>query len=301
MDISQLKMFLSVVEQGGFNKAAAKLYISQSAISRKISLLEAELREKLFLRVGNRIMLTPAGEALVRHSRFILRQIKTATVEISDIANLKSGELSIGAGMTACVYLLPPVLKKFRETFNQVDVKVFTGGTDDLVSKIRDGRIDLGILTLPIVGDDLLITKLLTEELVIVVSQDHPWSKRSQIKAAELEKYPLIIFSKETNTRHLLDRFFKELGVTPPIAMELSNFATIKPLVEINLGISILPYTSVEAEIANKRLHVVRVKGNRLQRDIGLVHLKAEALPRAVSELIRFFSRGNSDGPASHT
>ncbi len=186
MDISQLKMFLSVVEQGGFNKAAAKLYISQSAISRKISLLEAELREKLFLRVGNRIMLTPAGEALVRHSRFILRQIKTATVEISDIANLKSGELSIGAGMTACVYLLPPVLKKFRETFNQVDVKVFTGGTDDLVSKIRDGRIDLGILTLPIVGDDLLITKLLTEELVIVVSQDHPWSKRSQIKAAEL-------------------------------------------------------------------------------------------------------------------
>src|SRR5207247_9680610 len=106
MDLRQLEMFLAIAEEGGFNKAAAKLYVSQSAISRKIGLLEGELGEKLFLRIVNRVLLSEAGETLLRHSRLIFRQLKTATMDISDIGQLQRGELSIGAGMTACVYVL---------------------------------------------------------------------------------------------------------------------------------------------------------------------------------------------------
>ncbi|MGH9428285.1 MAG: LysR family transcriptional regulator substrate-binding protein, partial [Terriglobia bacterium] len=102
---------------------------------------------------------------------------------------------------------------------------------------------------------------------------------------------PLIVFTKDTNTRRILDTSFRELGVTPSIAMELPNFATIKPLVEINLGISILPLSSVVAEVKTKRLHVIRLREKKLHREIGLVYLKAEFLPRAVAELIRQFEQ----------
>lgn len=288
MDLRQLEMFLAIAEEGGFNKASSKLYVSQSAISRKINLLEEELDEKLFLRIGNQVIITHAGEALLRHTRFIFRQLKAAATEVSEIGQLHRGEVSIGAGMTACIYLLPPALREFRERFPQVEVKVTTGTTSELLPQIRDGVVDLGILTLPIASKNLSVIPLMIEELVVIVSVDHPWSKRKYIEASELAKFPFIMYTEQSNMRHIVDEMFQEFDIVPQIAMELDNFAIIKPLVGINLCISILPLYSVTDEVKSKRLHILRIKGKKLERNLGLVHLKTEYQPRAVSELIKF-------------
>ena len=103
MDLRQLEYFSAIVKEGGFNKAGAKLFISQSAISRKIRLLEQELGEPVFLRSGKRIILTPTGEALLRHSRVIFHHLKALKLEMLEEAGLQRGELSIGATLTTCV------------------------------------------------------------------------------------------------------------------------------------------------------------------------------------------------------
>jgi DNA-binding transcriptional LysR family regulator len=288
MDLRQLEMFLAVVQEGGFNKAASKLYVSQSAISRKISLLEEELNVKLFLRVGNQVTITHAGEALLRHARFIFRQLKAAAVEVSDIGQLHRGEVSIGAGMTACIYLLPPAIREFRQKYPQVEVKITTGTTSELLPQIKEGVIDLGILTLPVVGNNLLVTPLKSEELGIVVSTDHPWSRRKYVEARELTDFPFIMYTKQTHMRSIVDEMFQAFGIVPQVAMELDNFAIIKPLVGINLCISILPFSSITDEIKRKQLHILRIRGTQLKRELALVHLNAEFLPRAVSEMIKF-------------
>jgi DNA-binding transcriptional LysR family regulator len=301
MEFRELEMLLAIVEQGGFNKAAAALHISQSAISRKIDLLEAELGQKLFLRLGNHVVLTPVGEALAQHSRCIFRQLKLARMELSDITELREGKLSIGASVGACIYLLPPVLKKFHQEFPNIQLKVVVSGTDELIPQIRDGRIDLGLLTLPVVSDGLTVTRFYAEELVVIVGHDHPWASRKQIKADELTQFPFIIIEKESKARHILEGFFHSAKVLPRIEMELPNFSTIKPLVEINLGISIAPLGEVAKEVEEHRLHVLRIKGIRLERELGLVYLKAENTPRIIATLIQsLVAVGNilESGPA---
>src|SRR5581483_3614125 len=169
MDLRQLEMFLAVVEQKGFNKAAAKLYVSQSAISRKVGLLEAELGQELLSRVGNRTVVTPAGRALEHQAHLIFRQIHIARMEVSAKSGEQRGEVVIGAGMSESVYLLPPIVKRFHRAFPKVELKVLFPRFDDVIPLLRDGRLDLGIMTLPAGAENLEVTKLCAEELVIVV------------------------------------------------------------------------------------------------------------------------------------
>src|ERR1051326_8357138 len=107
-------MFQAVAENSSFTVAGQRLYVAQSAISRKIRLLEEELGEKLFKRVSKRIFLTPAGRTLLRYTGRIFQEIRNARVEISDLSEMNAGTLRIGSGMTACMYLLPPVIEDFR-------------------------------------------------------------------------------------------------------------------------------------------------------------------------------------------
>jgi DNA-binding transcriptional LysR family regulator len=289
MDLRQLEMFVAVAEQGGFCKAAAKLYVSQSAISRKVGLLEHELGQKLFLRLGSGTILTGVGEAVLRQSRIIFRQINITKMEIFEIGQLQRGELRIGASMSACAYILPPVFKLFREAFPLIELIVVSPPFDTILSLIKNGRLDLAVVTLPIQNDDVSVTELLTEEMVVVVSCDHPLHKYAKISASELSQYPMILLTKDTNTRQIFDMFFHELGVTPNIAMELPNFAAIKPLVQTNLGISILSLESVRAEIKNGSMHALRIKERLLHREIGLVRLNSDYQPPAVTQMIDCF------------
>jgi DNA-binding transcriptional LysR family regulator len=289
MDLRQLEMFLAVVEERGFNKAAAKLYVSQSAISRKVGLLEGELGQKLLTRVGNRTVPTPAGRILEHQAHLIFRQIHIARMEVSGKGAEQRGEIVIGAAMSESVYLLPQVVKKFQKAFPKIELKVLFPKFDEVIQWLRSGRLDVGIVTLPVTAGHLEVAKLFTEELVVVVSTTHPWRGLKDIRAAELRDRPIILVASDTNTRRQLDAAFRQLGIVPNITAELPNFAAIKPLVEMNLGISILSRPSITLELRQRRLHALRLKEMRLQRDIGLVYLKSSHLPRALAKLIQIF------------
>src|SRR5579883_100188 len=158
MDLRQLEMFRAVAENLSFTLGAQELNVAQSAVSRKIRLLERELGQDLFKRINKRIFLTPAGETLVRYASRVFQELRNAVLEIEDLGQMKRGTIKIGSGMTACMYVLPPVIEEFQNRFPLVNIQVVTASTETLVPQIRDGQIDLGVLTLPIGFSDLDVT-----------------------------------------------------------------------------------------------------------------------------------------------
>jgi DNA-binding transcriptional LysR family regulator len=290
MELSQLEAVVAIAEEGGFNKGAAKLHIAQSAVSRRIALLEDELNEKLFSRTTKRVCLTFAGETVLRYARKISQELRDLSMETSNFSQLKKGRLRIGAGMTACLYVLPPVLERFKSLYPQIDLEVLSETTETLISFLRNHILDVGVLTLPVQFPDLDVIPLPREELVVVVSTKHPTlSKRKTLLARELADQPMVLFAKSAATRKVLDAFFIECGVAPRICMEAEHVALIKPLVGINLGITILPLPAVVEEARRNQLHYLRIRDHALFREQGLVFQKSDHHPRALSELIRLF------------
>jgi DNA-binding transcriptional LysR family regulator len=290
VDLRQLEMALAVADNASFTRASQKLYVAQSAISRKIKLLEEELGEPLFKRVNKKVYVTPAGETLLKYARKIFQDLRNATLEISEIRQLERGQLRVGAGMLACTYILPAVLEKFKTLHPRIDLEVVTAPTDALLVKLRENSIELGVFTLPIQHSDLEVIPIATEEMVVVTSPKHPvLSKKSWIKAEEIEEYPLILFPKGASTRNVLEQFFRRAQISPHVAMEAENVATIKPLVKIDLGISIIPFRSMADELKRGELHCLRIRNHKVTRQVGLVYHKSDHLPRILLELIRLF------------
>ncbi len=290
MDFRQLEMFHAVAENSSFTLAGRQLFVAQSAISRKIRLLEEELGEKLFKRVNKRIFLTPAGEVMLRYTRRIFQDMRNASLEVSDIAQLHRGTIRIGSGMTACMYLLPSVIEKFQTRFPKLEVKVVTGTSEKLIPQIRNSALDIGVLTLPVYCPDLEVIPFATEELVLVASRKHRvLSGRRHVHPDELKGFPMILFSPGAATRRLIDQYFERIGLQPRIVMESESVATIKPLVRINLGVSILPLRAVAVEAKRGELHYLRIQNEKLTRDIGLVLHKTDYKPKALLELMALF------------
>lgn len=283
-------MFRAVAENSSFTLAGQQLHVAQSAISRKVRILEEELGEKLFRRVNKRVFLTPAGDTMMRYTHRIFQELRNASLEVADHTQMKRGTLRIGSGMTACMYLLPPVIEEFQSGFPNIDVQVITGTADSLLQQIRSGRIDLGVLTLPLLSPDLEVTPFTKEEMVLVASpRNRKLAKRRTISARELGEHRMILFSHGTSTRSVLDQYFDRVRVEPRVAMESENVATIKPLVRINLGVALLPLRSVVAEAKRGELHYLRIRDEKIVRETGLVCHKGDYKPKALTEMIELF------------
>src|SRR5439155_24848179 len=130
--------------------------------------------ERLFARVNKKVFVTPAGETLLRYARKVFQDLRNASLEISEIAHLERGQMRIGAGMIACMYLLPPVLEKFKLLYPKIDLQVLKGVTDVLLSQLRSNEIELGVFTLPVQYPDLEVISFCREEMVVVSSKNHP-------------------------------------------------------------------------------------------------------------------------------
>ncbi len=289
MDFRQLEMFHAVAENSSFTLAGRQLFVAQSAVSRKVRLLEEELGEKLFKRVNKRIFLTSSGEVMLRYTRRIFQDLRNASLEVADIAQLNKGTISIGSGMTACMYLLPPIIEKFQTRLPKLEIRVVTGTPETLISQILNGSVDMGVLTLPVHGPDLEVVPFVTEELVVVTSPWHRFAKRRNVRAEGLKGCPMLLSNAGTATRRLIDDYFERLGLQPKIVMESESVATIKPLVRINLGVSLLPLRAVSGEAKRGELHYLRVRNEKITREIGLVVHKSDYKPKALLELMALF------------
>lgn len=289
MDIRQFEMFQAIVDTGSFTRAGEKLYVSQSAISRQIKILEEELGDQVFKRIHRKIYLTPTGEVLLHYTRKIFNEIRLMTSEISDLTHLRRGYLRLAGGMSICTYLFPALVKEYQQRYPNVELTIATGTNDEILRLLKTNQVDLALLSLPFQDEDLEIHPALTEEMVLVMEKQHPLSTRDRITFKDLTPYTFIHFEKGSNTRKLLDEIFQEEKIHFSNNMELENVEITKPLVEIGLGISIIPYPAVVKDGENKSLYYRRIQERRIYRELGWVSLKSDYTIRALKQLLGLF------------
>src|SRR5258708_5667021 len=201
MDVRQLDMFRAVADEGAFTAAAQRLHVSQSAVSRQLKLLEEELGTLLFHRNVRGVTLTPSGELLLSGANRIAREMKEVVSQISETHALLRGLLTLGGGMTVCLYILPKLLRKFRAEYKAVDLRIITGSSDAIVRLLRSHEIDIALLTLPIVAADLEVLPGLKEEMVVVCARRHPLARQRVVDPRMLARQPLILFESGSHTR----------------------------------------------------------------------------------------------------
>jgi len=291
LDLRQLEIIRAIAETGSFTAAGQKLHVSQSAISRQILLLEDELKEPVFLRVGRRIRITPAGESLLQLSHRVFQDLKDTIAGITDSQESLRGTVRLLGGMTVCLYVFPQLLTELKRQHPEIDLKLVTGSSDRCLAQLRAGAGDLALLTLPLEQPDLVTVPVLQEELLVVTAAKHPLSRKRKVVPQDLVGQPFVLFESGSNTRRAVDEFFMTARIEPQIVMETENVEIIKAMVRSGIGITIIPYQSVARDVAAGQMHCARIEGRSLVRETGWVYPKMSRTPRAVQEVIKAFER----------
>jgi DNA-binding transcriptional LysR family regulator len=289
MDLRQLEILQAIADAGSFTACGRKLNVSQSAISRQILLLEEELGEPLFLRVGRQVRMTPAAESLVQLGQRVFLDVRETVGAITDRTRELRGTLRLAGGMTVCLYVFPPLLKHLRRVHPQLDVRLTVATAGRSVQEIRAGRVDAGLLTLPIEESDLVTVPVLREELLLVTTPSHPLARRRKIAPRDLDGQPFVLFEIGSATRRVIDQFLASEQIDPTIVMDTENVEIIKAMVKTGLGIGIVPYQSVAREVKAGQFFCARIEGHELVRETGWVYARANRVPRMIHELVAAF------------
>jgi DNA-binding transcriptional LysR family regulator len=291
MDLRQLEIIRAIADTGSFTAAGEKLHVSQSAISRQVLLLEDELGEPVFHRVGRRVRITPAGESLLQLSHRVFQDLQDTISGITDRQESLKGTLRLVGGMTVCLYVFPALLTEIRKHHPLLDLKITAASTERCVALLRAGTADLGLLTLPIDVPDLVAVPVLQEELLVVGQSKHPLARKRTIEPADLAHEHFVLFESGSNTRRAVDEFFVREKIEPRIVMETENVEILKAMVKTGVGITIIPYQAVASEIAARRMFARRIRGHEMIRETGWIYPKTSRLPRSVSEVLTAFER----------
>jgi LysR family transcriptional regulator, low CO2-responsive transcriptional regulator len=290
MDLRQLEILQAIAETGSFTASGRKLHVSQSAISRQILLLEEELGEPLFLRVGRQVRMTPAAESLVQLGQRVFLDVRETVGAITDRTGELRGALRLSGGMTVCLYVFPPLLKHLRRVHPHLDVRLTVATAGRSVQEIRAGRVDAGLLTLPVEESDLVTVPVLREEMLLITPPTHPLARRKRVSPKDLDGQSFVLFEVNSGTRLVLDRFFASEHIEPTIVMDTENVEIIKAMVKTGLGIGIVPYQAVAREVRAGQLFCTRIEGHELVRETGWVYARANRVPRMIEELLTAFS-----------
>ena len=270
--IDRLDAFRMVAAERNFSRAADRLFKTQPAVSQAIRLLEKELGERLFLRLGRKTVLTQAGAVFLEHVEEAFDALDRGRKHVEALKELREGTLTIAASDTTTCYLLPPTLRLFRGRYPGVEVRILNRPSPVAARHVSDRLADLAIVTLPIEGPNLRTEPLITREDVAICAPGHALAHRQRVTLLELSAHPLLLLDRGSNTRSFIDRQLAATGAHPRVAMELGSIEVIKRLVQLDFGVSIIPRIAVREEETSGTLHAASVFGPAERRVLGVVY-----------------------------
>jgi DNA-binding transcriptional LysR family regulator len=274
VEIRQLRAFVAIAESGTFTAGALRVHVTQAAISMQIRQLETEIGARVFVRAPRHVILTEAGEHLLRRARQMLREHDAAIDEIAELAGAERGRLRIGsASAMVLTDELPAILKELRKQHPAAEITVTSGTSETLVDQILAGELDIGFVSLPVDVRGIQTERLSEDQLVAIASPRHKLAKQKTISAYTLAGERLILGERGGNTRRLIDQFFAQAGVSLKVAMELSRQAAIRRMVEEDMGVGIVPLQSVKDDVDKGKLVSWWIEGAEINWELGLAQL----------------------------
>lgn len=282
MHIANLQAFITVADTGSFSRAAEALHLTQPAISKRIVALEQALDARLFDRIGHHTYLTEAGSTLLPRVRHILAELDDSRRAIRNLSGQVAGSLSLGTSHHIGLHRLPAVLRTFTQHFPEVEINLHFMSSEDITQAVIHGDVEIGLSTLPRhLAPQLHAIALWHDPLSFACSPDHPLAAQTTILPADLAKYRALLPTPNTETRAILDEALLPYLVELDTGIPTNYLETIKMMVSVGLGWTLLPRTMTDEQI-----HLFDVVGIELTRTLGIITHTGRTRTNAVNAFL---------------
>jgi DNA-binding transcriptional LysR family regulator len=267
MEIDGLKAFLAVAEAASFSIAADRLHLTQPAVSKRIALLEQQLDTRLFDRIGRTVRLTHSGQVLLTRANQILQQVEDTERAVRNLTGEVGGQLSLATSHHVGLWRLPAVLRSYIASHPGVALDLHFMDSEVAHERIIQGELEMAIITLaPSVHEKLVAEPIWRDELVFVAASGHPLSEEQQISVDDLAEYSAILPDMTTFTGRIVKGMFEERQLPLNIGMSTNYLETIKMLIGVGLGWSVLPRTMLDDEVVLLNIE------QPIERTLGVIH-----------------------------
>lgn len=277
MDIPNLRAFVEIAKLGSFSGAAERLHLTQPAVSKRVSALESELGHPLFDRVGRQVSLTEAGRALLPRAQQIVAAVEESRRVLSSLSDRVEGRLTFGTSHHIGLHHLPPVLRAYAAQYPQVELEIRFMESEEACAAVAQGELELALATLPATAQEpLLMETVWDDPLTFVAAADHPLALERKPTVEKLAAWPAVLPTRGTVTRELVEAVFASHNATLMARLSTNYLETIKMLVSVGLGWSVLPQIMLDDDVV--ALHVPK---GRLKRRLGVVRHTGRTLSNA--------------------
>jgi len=294
MQLESLKIFCDLAESESFTKAAQINGITQSAVSQQISALEKTFKTVLVERSKKRFRLTREGEILYQYAKQIITIFDSMQSRLQEIKEIISGTIRIATIYSIGLHELPPYIKKFLKMFPTVNVHVEYRRANQVIEDVIGNVVDLGLVAYPTKDAKLEIVPFRKDLMVLICHPQHPLAKNKEIRIKEISGQKFVGFEPDIPTRRATDKVLRDHGVNVEVVMEFDNIETVKRAVEIDMGIAIVPESTISQEIAKQTLAAIKFSDVEFYRPLAAVYKKTKVLSPAMKQFLNVLKSENS-------
>lgn len=287
INLELYKIFYIVAKNESISAAANILYISQPAITMQIKKLEEQLDISLFTRTKHGVILTDEGKILFDYVKSGIESITNGENVLSNLKNLDSGIIRIGASTTVCRHVVMPYLEKFHENYPNIEIQIVNNLTSTLIKDLRNGNLDILFLNMPSnENKDLKVLPIVDVNDIFVGNKKYYDLTNGKILLKDLINYPLIFQKLPSNTRKYLNNYLQDNNVFLKPQLEVVSYNLIMDLVKAGFGIGYATKEFIKTELENKSLYEIKVTPEVPKRYIGLVYINKKTPNFSTKKLI---------------
>jgi LysR family hydrogen peroxide-inducible transcriptional activator len=255
MEIHQLEYLVALAEEGSFTKAAERMLVAQPSLSQQIAKLEKEIGQPLFDRLPRGVVPTEAGQRLLEHARRILAELKDAKRRAGELKDAVAGTLAVGAIPTIAPFLLPDIVRRFRQRWPDVELIVVEDVTARLLEATERGDVDVALMSSAHPPAGVLLEKLGSEELLLLAPARHRLARRKTVLWDELRDEPFLVLHEMHCLAGQVERFCRPHGVKPSVVARGAQLATVAEMVAAGLGVSVAPAMMRAQDRSGRRVY----------------------------------------------
>lgn len=282
-DLRQLRAFVAVVEEGSFTLAARRIFVTQSAVSHSLRTLEEQLSCRLLDRTGKRVAVTAEGELLLRRCKRVIFELEQACRDLDGLRRWGQTRIRIGAPHSLCHFLIPSVLREFRDCLPRCEPVIEAGDTTGLLDRLATADLDLVVGLKPRGQTDDGYRAMFKDRLAFVVSPGHPWALDRSRMLETIHDHQLIIYAKATETHRLIEEWLLQKGGRSRKPLVLGDMQAIKEMAKLGIGVGVVAPWVAAREIADGSLTVIEIEQPEVEREWGVFHAP-EREPSLVEE-----------------
>ncbi len=262
MDLTDLRIFREVAETGSFSRAAERLFLAQPTVSHRMAALENAMGAQLFVRSGRGVQLTPAGALYLQYAQAGLESLEQGGRAVSQYLLGRSGSIVLGCATSTANHILPQILRRYVADHPEVDVRVRTGISHDVLDLLLARQVDLALVRLEVHQPGVVSQVVLREPVLLVAPAAHRFSRRQgPLSPADLRGAPFLIYLRQTDYWAQIYGALRQAGADLHLAMELDALEAVHAMALAGLGLAVLPASTVQDDLAKGRLQQLEISG----------------------------------------